>query len=207
MADPRNHWNTVYATRASTAVSWHQPHAEQSLKLIRTAAVDRSTPIIDVGGGASTLVDDLLAEGYSDLTVLDISEAALSQAKARLASNAAKVAWIVGDVTTWKPQRSWAIWHDRAVFHFLIEKAQQDAYVAALTMATTPGATVIIATFALDGPEKCSGLPVQRYSPQLLAARLGADFRLVSEAAEHHHTPGGAEQSFVYSVLQRRKAT
>jgi 2-polyprenyl-3-methyl-5-hydroxy-6-metoxy-1,4-benzoquinol methylase len=204
MTDSRRHWESVYAEKAATEVSWYQPHAARSLALIRAAAPDRAAPIIDVGGGASTLVDDLLADGYSDLTVLDVSEAALARAKARLAAKAAKVAWIAADIVTWRPSRTWAVWHDRAVFHFLVETAQQDAYLAALTAATAPGATAILATFALDGPERCSGLPVQRYSAGLLAARLGPAFRLVSEAGERHRTPAGAEQSFVWAVFERK---
>ena len=139
----------------------------------------------------------------AETDVLDLSEAALAQSKARLGERAAKVAWIVADVTQWRPARTWAIWHDRAVFHFLTEPASQDAYVAALKAATTPGATVVLATFALDGPEKCSGLPVQRYSPVGLAARLGPGFALTAEAAETHLTPWGAQQKFSHAVLKR----
>jgi hypothetical protein len=203
MGVARDHWDNVYATKAETAVSWFQPHSARSLELIDSASPDRKASVIDVGSGASTLVDDLLTRGFADLTVLDISEVPLSRSKARLGKAADKVGWIVADITQWTPVRTWDIWHDRAVFHFLTERTQQDAYIAALMKATLPGATIIMATFALDGPEKCSGLPVQRYSPKTLAARLGARFSLVSEGRETHKTPWGSEQRFSYAVLKR----
>ncbi|WP_020696392.1 class I SAM-dependent methyltransferase [Reyranella massiliensis] len=203
MGSSRSHWEDVYTAKAETAVSWYQRHAVQSLQMIAAAAADRTVPVIDIGGGASTLVDDLLAEGYGDITVLDVAEAALAKSKARLGAAASKVSWIVADITQWKPPRHYRVWHDRAVFHFLTDTPRQDAYIAALEAATEPGATAIMATFALDGPEKCSGLPVQRYSPQTLAARLGRSFRLIDEARETHKTPGGSDQHFSYSVLRR----
>ena len=204
MQDRHAYWESVYATRKPTDVSWYQTHADRSLEFIRAAATDRAVSIVDVGGGASTLVDDLVADGYSDVTVLDISELALAQAKARLGAAANRVAWIAADITVWQPARTWNVWHDRAVFHFLVEKSPQDAYIAALLAATAPGATAILATFALDGPDKCSGLPVQRYSAQRLAERLGPSFHLESEAAERHRTPAGAEQRFIWAVFRRR---
>lgn len=203
MGDARDHWDNVYATKAETAVSWFQLHSARSLELIGSASPDGRAAVIDVGGGASTLVDDLLARGFADVTVLDIAEPALERAKARLGKNADKARWIVADITRWTPARTWDIWHDRAVFHFLTDRASQDAYVAALTAATRPGATVVISTFALDGPEKCSGLPVQRYSPETLAFRLGAAFVLADHANETHKTPWGSEQRFSYAVLKR----
>jgi len=204
MDDARGHWDNVYTAKGETAVSWFQPHSVRSLESIDSASPDRKASVIDVGGGAATLVDDLLARGFTDLTVLDISETGLQRSKARLGEKAARVAWIAADITRWTPARTWDIWHDRAVFHFLTERAQQDAYVAALTAATRPGATVIISTFALDGPERCSGLAVQRYSPESLAARLGPRFALVASAHETHETPGGSQQSFSHAVLRRR---
>ncbi|MBS0517281.1 MAG: class I SAM-dependent methyltransferase [Proteobacteria bacterium] len=204
MGSSRGHWEQVYAARRAEAVSWYQPQPAQSLALIEAASPDHAASVIDVGGGASTLVDALLARGFSDLTVLDIAAPALAQAKARLGKDAGRVAWIAADITAWRPPRTWDIWHDRAVFHFLVERAAQDAYIAALGAATRPGATVVLSTFALDGPEKCSGLPVQRYDAERLAARLGPGFRLAGQAAERHRTPGGAEQSFVYAVLKRQ---
>lgn len=207
MGSSRSHWEEVYAAKAETAVSWYQRHPVRSLQMIVAAAPDRTAPVpvpvIDIGGGASTLVDHLLAEGFGDVTVLDIAEAALAKSKARLGAAADKVSWIVADIAHWKPPRQYRVWHDRAVFHFLTDAARQDAYIAALEAATEPGATAILATFALDGPEKCSGLPVQRYSPQTLAARVGRSFKLIDEALETHTTPGGSAQHFSYAVLRR----
>jgi hypothetical protein len=203
MADPRTHWENVYSTKPETAVSWYQPHPVTSLGYIAAARTDLSAPIIDVGGGASTLADELLVLGYSDLTVLDLAESALAKSRARLGTQAERVIWITADVTRWKPARQYRIWHDRAVFHFLTDAERQDAYIGALQAGTLPGATVIMATFALDGPEKCSGLPVQRYSPETLAARIGAPFDLKAEASEAHTTPIGAVQRFSYAVFSR----
>lgn len=203
MSGARSHWEEVYATKAETVVSWYQPHSTRSLALIESAALDRGAAIVDVGGGASTLVDDLIAKGYSDLTILDVADAALAKSKARLGYDAGKVSWVVADITQWRPIRAYDVWHDRAVFHFLTEPAQQDAYLAALKSGTRAGSTVVMATFALDGPEKCSGLPVQRYSPASIAARLGVGFELIDHAAEVHPTPWGAEQRFAYASLRR----
>ena len=203
MGDLRDHWETVHAAKAETDVSWYQPHAACSLALISTAA-DKAAPIIDIGAGASTLVDDLLSRGHSDLAVLDMAECALARSKARLGAKASRVAWIVADVTQWQPPRRYQVWHDRAVFHFLTSPKQQAAYIAALNSGTLPGATVVMATFALDGPEQCSGLPVQRYSPQTLEARIGSPFVLVQEAQETHRTPTGTEQRFSYALFHRK---
>jgi 2-polyprenyl-3-methyl-5-hydroxy-6-metoxy-1,4-benzoquinol methylase len=209
MGDARVHWDKVYADKGGMSVSWYQPHSVRSLALIdqaspaRGASMQRAS-VIDVGGGAATLVDDLLARGFADVAVLDIAATALERSKARLGKNAGRVAWLVADVTHWTPARTWDIWHDRAVFHFLMERPQQDAYIAALTAATRPGATVILSTFDLDGPERCSGLPVQRYNASTLAARLGAAFEIVNEAKERHTTPQASEQRFSYAVLKRR---
>jgi 2-polyprenyl-3-methyl-5-hydroxy-6-metoxy-1,4-benzoquinol methylase len=204
MGGSRSHWDNVYATKAETAVSWFQPHSMRSLELIDAASADRKASVIDVGGGASTLVDDLLARGFGDVTVLDIADSALERSKARLGKDADKVEWVVADITRWTPGRTWNIWHVRAVFHFLTERAQQDAYIVALIAGTKGGATIIIATFALDGPETCSGLAVQRYSPETLASRLGSAFALTAHANEAHKTPWGSEQRFSYAVLKRR---
>lgn len=206
MSGSRSHWDSVYVSKAETALSWFQPHSIQSLELIDSASPDRKASIIDVGGGSATLVDDLLARGFADVTVLDIARPALERSKVRLGRAGDRVGWIVADITQWKPARTWDIWHDRAVFHFLTEVDQQDAYVVALKAATKAGATIIMATFALDGPEKCSGLPVKRYSPETLAFRLGSAFALTAHAAETHKTPWGSEQNFIYAVFQRRWA-
>lgn len=201
-ADARDHWGKVYRATAETAVSWYQPHLTRSLAYV-LAAGDQSTSIIDIGGGASTLVDDLLSRDYADVTVLDVAESALAQARARLGTKAEKVSWIAADITTWRPVRPYQIWHDRAVFHFLTTDSQQSAYIAALRAATLPGSTIIMATFAPDGPETCDGLPVQRYSPQSLIARLGPSFFLLDDTRETHTTPGGTEQPFSYAIIGR----
>lgn len=200
----RAHWDKVYETKAETAVSWYQPHSALSLKLIARASPDGKASVIDVGGGASTLVDDLLVQGFADLTVLDISRAALERSKGRLGRNADKVGWVIADVTLWTPARTWDIWHDRAAFHFLTAPASQSAYIAALTAATRLGAMVIVSTFGLDGPEKCSGLAVARYSPGALTDRLGSGFALIAEETDIHTTPWGTEQRFSYTVFERR---
>ena len=203
MTGRQDHWDSVYTTKAATSVSWFQPHAALSLDFIVAASPNHDRSVIDVGGGASTLIDDLLARNYRDITVLDISRAALETAQARLGGAAERVAWVVADIARWSPARTWDIWHDRAVFHFLTDPPQQDAYIAALTRGTLAGATVIMATFAPDGPEKCSGLPVQRYDPESLARRLGAAFTLSGQARETHVTPWGSDQRFSYAVFKR----
>jgi hypothetical protein len=204
MPTTREHWDQVYSTKAETEVSWYQPRPERSLASIKSMLPDHASPILDVGGGASHLIDELLAAGYSDLTVLDVSAAALRRSQERLGPEASKVKWIAADITSWRPERVWRLWHDRAVFHFLTATVDQNAYLTALKTATSAGSVIVMSCFALDGPERCSGLPVQRYSPATLAARLGDEFALVSEAAEHHATPWGSVQNFAYAVLKRR---
>ncbi len=200
------HWEEVYATKSPTAVSWFQPHAALSLQLIEQTGVPKDAGIIDVGGGASTLVDDLLDAGYSNLTVLDLSDAALAASRARLASRADAVHWLVGDITQITlPEQAYAVWHDRAVFHFLTTEPQRDAYVAAVMRAVKPGGHVIVATFAEDGPEKCSGLPVARYSAQGLHAQFGNPFTLLRQQREEHHTPFGTVQQFIYCLCRKEK--
>jgi len=203
MSGTRSHWEKVYTTKAETDVSWYQPHSLRSLDLISAAAPDPAAAIVDIGGGASRLVDDLLARGHTDLTVLDVSEAALAKSRLRLGSDAGKVAWVVADITAWHPPRTYDVWHDRAVFHFLIGPEPQAAYLAALRAGTATGSTVIMATFALDGPESCSGLPVQRYSAESLAARLGPPFSLMQRSEETHETPWGSPQTFSYAAFRR----
>lgn len=201
--DRKQHWEEVYRQKAEDAVSWFQVHPDYSLELIGSAGVKPADPIIDVGGGASRLVDHLLEAGYTDLTVLDIAETALERAGVRLGPKALQVKWLVADVTCWRPERRYRLWHDRAVFHFLTEPADRAAYRDCLRAALLPGGHAIIASFALDGPENCSGLPVRRYSPASLATELGAGFRLVSSRDETHLTPAGKLQHFQYSVFAR----
>ena len=182
-------------------MSWFQPNPEASMALIHAAGIHKHEPVIDVGGGASRLVDYLLSEGFTDITVLDIAEAALQKTRARLGKAADQVQWLTADVTQWQPAKRYRLLHDRAVFHFLTEAADRAAYRKALEFALAPGGTVVIAGFALDGPERCSGLPVQRYSPDTLAAELGPGFRLREQRSEDHLTPAGRLQRFQYSLF------
>lgn len=200
----KEHWEHVYTTKATDAVSWFQEHAEKSLQLIRATGLPLSAAIIDVGGGASTLVDDLLAEGYSNLTVLDLSAAALSAAKKRLGSGANLVNWMEADITKVELQiNAFDIWHDRAVFHFLTEPQDRVAYVQAVLRALKPGGHIIVATFAEDGPTRCSGLPVMRYSPEELHAEFGEPFALVQHEKASHQTPSGSVQQFTYCCCRK----
>lgn len=193
------HWEHVYASRAPDAVSWYQPHAALSLDLIRRIGAGPGTRVIDVGGGASTLVDDLLLHGMGDVTVLDISAAALQVARQRLGAAAKGVHWIAGDITRVQLEpAAYDIWHDRAVFHFLTDPADRAAYVAQVRRAVRPGGHVIVAAFGPEGPEQCSGLPVVRYEPGALHAQFGDSFELVDRLTEQHRTPAGAVQQFVY---------
>jgi len=200
----RMQWETVYGTKAPDAVSWFRPHLETSLALIERVAADRSTAIIDVGGGASTLVDDLLVRGYQNLTVLDIAATALQATKKRLGSAAERVDWLTADVTqVGLPQHTYDVWHDRAVFHFLTTLEQRIAYVEQAASAVKHGGHLILGTFGLDGPAKCSGLDVVRYSAKSLHREFGDRFDLVESLEELHNTPFGTTQQFLYCVLKR----
>ena len=195
----KSHWENVYRTKHSQRVSWYQPHAALSLAMIRRTGFSTDASIVDVGGGASTLVDDLVASKYRSVTVLDLSRAALNVAQQRLGVDAGRVYWIEGDITTAPlPERAFDVWHDRAVFHFLTEPAARKAYVAQVMRSVKPGGHVIVATFGPDGPTQCSGLPVMRYAPGDLHAQFGNAFRLLEHTAEEHYTPGGSVQHFVY---------
>lgn len=199
----QNHWEQVYQTKAPDAVSWYRPHLEKSLELIRHVARDVSAAIIDVGGGESTLVDDLLADGYRDVTVLDISPTAIEVAKKRLGSNAEHVTWLAADITEAElPEHRYDVWHDRAVFHFLTEPGQRAAYVRQVACAVKPGGHVIVATFGPEGPHKCSGLEVARYDADALHDEFGVDFQLVESLTELHETPFGTTQQFVYCLCK-----
>jgi SAM-dependent methyltransferase len=197
------HWERVYRSKSASDVSWYQAEATLSLELVRRAAPDLDAPIIDVGGGASTLVDGLLDAGYRNITVLDISAAALDVARARLGERASRVKWIVSDVLD-APLASgaFAVWHDRAVFHFLTERRDRERYVARAHDAVRAGGHVIVASFAAEGPERCSGLDVMRYSPEAMHAQFGGDFELLDSFGEEHHTPAGATQQFVYCLCR-----
>jgi len=202
--DRKQHWEEIYTSKDTGTVSWFQEHAGQSIRLIHNTGLGKDAAIIDVGGGASKLVDDLTAEGYFDLTVLDLSATALAVAKQRLGKQANNIHWLEGDITrAVLPMQRFDIWHDRAVFHFLTEVADRRAYVEQVTRAVRPGGHVIIATFGIDGPEKCSGLPVMRYEPETLHAEFGDAFRLISHEKETHRTPSGAVQQFLYCYCRK----
>lgn len=199
ITDPKSHWDTVYRTKRPDQVSWYRPHLEVSLELVAEAAPNRDARIIDVGGGESTLVDDLLTRGYRNLAILDISSTALEVAKARLGDAANKVQWLCGDVTSFAFTRhQYDVWHDRAVFHFMIESAQRAAYVRQVAHAVKPGGHVIVATFGPEGPTQCSGLDVARYDPNALHDEFGPGFQLIRHLTELHQTPAGSIQQFTY---------
>jgi 2-polyprenyl-3-methyl-5-hydroxy-6-metoxy-1,4-benzoquinol methylase len=205
MSNPsKRHWEQVYTTKAADAVSWFQQESILSLDMIAAAGVGPDAAIVDVGGGASLLVDRLLDRGFTKLTVLDVSEHALALAKARLGSRAASVAWVVEDVTSWEPpSAAFTLWHDRAVFHFLVDEADRHGYLRALDRGLTPGGFAIFATFALSGPERCSGLPIRRYSAATLQATLGAGYELVKTIPETHMTPSGNRQDFLWCLFRK----
>ena len=198
----RAHWENVYTTKSENEVSWFQDNPAPSLELIDLAQPTPETTIVDIGGGASRLVDSLVARRLRQVTVLDVSEAALATAKTRLGDEP-NVQWVAADVTQWKPPQTYDIWHDRAAFHFLTDDSDRAAYVACLKQAIKPGGHVVIGTFAIDGPERCSGLPVNRYDAASLAAELGKGFRLIDARWHEHATPWGAIQRFQFCIFQR----
>lgn len=199
----RSHWDDAYSRRSEDAHSWFQAVPAASLALIDAYAPDLDAPIIDIGAGASRLVDLLLAKGYRDITLLDVSEQALDTVRKRLGEHVGTVTIIADDITRWKPSRPYAIWLDRAVLHFLTERRAQDAYVDALIAGTETGSKVVISTFAPEGPERCSNLPVVRYSAEGLAELLGKSFALLESRKEDHLTPGGQTQIFTVAVFER----
>lgn len=193
------HWERVYQTKAPDAVSWYCQHLEKSFELIRRAAVDLSSQIIDVGGGESTLVDDLLNVGYNNISILDISETALHVARQRIGGMASHIQWIAADITEVDlPEKKYDVWHDRAVFHFLTRPEQRAAYVRQVARSVKAGGTVIVATFGPDGPESCSGLPTVKYDADSLHDEFGASFKLIESVIEEHNTPFGTTQQFLY---------
>jgi SAM-dependent methyltransferase len=202
-SDLRGHWEKIYAAKGEDEVSWFQETPEPSLDLLRLIGAAPSSALIDIGGGASRLVDCLLAQGFVNITVLDLSEAALAAARTRLGGEAGKVKWLVEDVTQWQPSETYDIWHDRAAFHFLTDPNDQAAYVQALKRALRREGHAIIGTFALDGPEKCSGLPVQRHSAESLGALLGPEFALIDTRRHEHRTPWNSVQRFQFSTFRR----
>ena len=197
--DPKSHWENVYRTKQPTEVSWYRAHLDLSLKLIEEAAGSRDAHIIDVGGGESTLVDDLLARGYRNLHVLDISATAIAVARKRLGAAADGVDWLCGDVTSFAfALHRYDVWHDRAVFHFLTAEHDRIAYVRQVAHAVRPGGHVIVATFGPEGPTQCSGLNVARYDPEGLQREFGSGFRWVKHCTDLHRTPAGSVQQFIY---------
>lgn len=200
----KDHWEKLYSKKAPTSVSWFQEHASTSLAIVRSTGVSKKAAIIDVGGGASTLVDDLLLAGYENLSVLDLSASALARAKKRIGTSAAKIRWLQADITKVDlPIHQFDIWHDRAVFHFLKSPEDRTIYVEAVLRAVKPGGHVIVATFAEDGPTECSGLPVMRYSADDLFAEFGSSFTLLQHLKETHQTPFGTNQKFVYCYFRK----
>ena len=199
----REHWDRIYRTKSASDVSWYQPEATVSLDLIRRIAPETDAPIIDVGGGASTMVDGLLDAGYTNVTVLDLAGAALSISQQRLGDRAAQVTWIEADVlAATLPRAAYAVWHDRAVFHFLTDARDRARYVTRAHDAVREGGHAIVASFAPEGPTRCSGLEVMRYSPDAMHAEFGEGFQLLDSVREEHHTPSGATQAFVYCLCR-----
>jgi ubiquinone/menaquinone biosynthesis C-methylase UbiE len=200
----KSHWENIYAEKLPTQVSWYQEHLQMSLQFIERAGIGKSAHIIDVGGGASALVDDLLERGFKHITVLDVSSKAIDLARARLGYHADKVTWIEADITQVKlPKNQYDLWHDRAVFHFLTSAEDRQNYVELIKNSLKPNGHIIMATFALDGPPRCSGSDVVRYSPDSLIEEFGADFELIETASEEHLTPSGTKQKFVYCYLRK----
>lgn len=197
------HWENVYTTKDDKAVSWFQERPDISVDLIRGTGVDASASITDIGGGASRLVDALLDEGFKAVTVLDLSEKALATSKARVGTRGAHVQWVVADITAWEPSQTYDVWHDRAALHFLTDPKDRASYAERVLRAVRLGGHVIIGTFAPDGPERCSGLPVVRYDAATLAVLLGPSFKLIESKRHDHQTPGGATQRFQFSWFQR----
>lgn len=203
----KQHWEHVYSTKPAESVSWYQRSADLSLRRIKATGLPGTATLIDVGGGASTLVDGLLAAAYSDITVLDMSATALHAAQARLARHAGRAKWIEADITEVElPASAFDLWHDRAVFHFLVDADDRRRYVQQLTHALKPGGHAIIATFAEDGPAQCSGLPVMRYRADGLAAELGEGFDLSWHQHATHHTPFGTTQQFMWCGFRKHGA-
>ncbi len=207
MEDAREHWEQVYRERQADEVSWYQAHPAISLRLIEASGVRTSTPVLDVGGGASRLVECLHKRGFGDLTVLDIASSALTHARDRLGVAADSIDWIAADVTRFEPTRQFGLWHDRAVFHFLVDDAGRAGYLAALRAGLAPGGALVLGTFATGGPRRCSGLPVQQYDAPTLCAVLGEEFELLDATRLVHRTPGDVEQLFAWFRLRRRASS
>lgn len=197
--DRREHWNSVYRTKSDREVSWYRDHLDNSINLIEETGLGLGAAVIDVGGGSSTLVDDLLERGFCDISVLDISSNALERSRVRLGRKSEGVEWIAADITSADlPEARFDVWHDRAVFHFLTNAGDRKKYVEQVLKSVKPGGHVIVASFGVNGPEKCSGLQVVRYTPESMHAQFGCRFRMLRSLEEIHNTPSGAQQEFVY---------
>lgn len=202
----KEHWEGVYATKSVDQVSWYREHLENSLQMIAGTGVDKTAAIIDVGGGASTLVDDLLNEGFGDVAVLDISSQAIEKTKERLGNQAEKVEWIVADITNAELlENYYDVWHDRAVFHFLTDAEDRRKYVELVMKSVKVGGHIIVASFGENGPDKCSGLDVVRYNPDSMRSEFGNDFELVKSLTETHQTPFNTTQEFIYCYCRKSK--
>ena len=199
----KDHWEKIYQTKSPDEVSWYQSNPLLSMKLIKDSELEKGLGIIDVGGGASLLVDYLLDDGFEDIAVLDISEDSLEISKKRLGDRKDLVEWIVADVTEFSSSRSFSFWHDRAVFHFLVDEEDQKKYLEVLKETLDPGGVVVVATFALDGPSKCSGLDVVRYDTESICRVFGSDFQLIGQFSESHFTPSEKEQRFTYFMFRK----
>ena len=203
--ETKAHWENVYRTKSHTGVSWYKPRLNRSLRLVSKIGLRPNDRIIDIGGGSSTLVDDLLDRGFEEISVLDISPAALEVSKQRLGEKAPKVKWIEADITKIKlPPNHYDLWHDRAVFHFLTNRKERQKYIAVLASSLKAGGHLIVAAFNLEGPQKCSGLDVIRYSPETLQKELGGSFSLMSHVDEIHKTPFKNTQNFVYCHFKKK---
>ncbi len=198
------HWENIYTTKELTDVSWYQPVPETSLHFLEQSGLPKTAKIIDVGGGDSYFVDHLIKLGYTDLTVLDISENALERAKVRLGKNAAQVKWIVSDATAFVPEESYDFWHDRAVFHFLTEEKDIAAYQDVLTKGIKANGTLVLGTFSEDGPTKCSGIPIKQYSEKSMVERFTTGFEKITCLQVDHPTPFGTTQNFVFCSFRKR---
>lgn len=202
MSGEPNRWEDIYQSKGEAETSWFEDRPQVSLDLIAATGATRKAAIVDVGAGASRLVDCLLEVGFHRITVLDLSETALAKARARLPDDA-PVEWVAANILNWEPSGHFDLWHDRAAFHFLTAAADQEAYLRIMDRALVPGGHAIIGTFAPDGPEKCSGLPVARYDAALLAERLGPDYRLIQSLIHDHHTPWGSVQRFHFGLFKK----
>lgn len=206
MSDRKDHWENVYLKKSPREVSWYQQEPTRSLSIISGISLPRSAPIIDVGGGASTLVDKLCEDAYTNVSVLDISKSALNLSRKRLADKADRIHWYEEDVTRFKPPHRFALWHDRAVFHFLTSKADRKKYIDILRQSLEPGGHLVMLTFAIDGPRKCSGLDIVQYDDDRLTSELGEGFDLLQTGRERHVTPAGHQQAFAFFHFQFNEA-